>query len=140
MPTNYYPTHIEWHMPSEHAVLDDEGDTVYYDAEAQIVFKDRDGGETSILAVFFDKPKTYTLDTDGGSAFVDSFLAGFDARQEKDDAEDKAKIDMDKLTTELKTKSDAGFWMYDGSLTTPPCTSDQVNWTVMKGVLSWSRK
>lgn len=34
--------------------------------------------------------------------------------------------------------TEAGFWMYDGSLTTPPCT-DRVAWTVMKGKLTMSK-
>ena len=136
MPSNYYPAQIHWHTPSEHATADvKDGTPVYYDAEAHIVHANSAGDEYSVLGIFFDVPENPKDAKDGENVFVKNFLEGFEDRQVADDDADKPKIDMSLLIKELKTE--AGFWMYDGSLTTPPCL-EAVKWTVMKGALTIS--
>ena len=121
----YNPVSVQWHTPSEHTV-----DGKHYDAEAQIYSDDADG-KLAVVSVFFDKSV-------GGGAqndWVKSFVAGYNDRFNTD-ANAKAKVDMSLMFRPLSEEK--GFWMYDGSLTYPPCT-EGVAWTVMKDVLRISQ-
>ena len=97
---------------------------------------DEGGTNYSVLGIFFNVPETTKTDDDGESAFIKNFFAGYDDRDTDDDSEKKKKIDMALLIPELKTEG--GFWMYDGSFTTPPCT-EGVKWTVLKQPSSISK-
>lgn len=141
--TRYFtPLQIHWHAPSEHTV-----DGKYYDAEAHIVHSKEDGS-LAVLGIFFEVP-AFSLDKDltenesaGENAFVKNYLSAHDKRNE--DEAKKGSIDMSQLVSELKANvdnatkdEDKSFFMYEGSLTTPPC-SQGVAWTVMKSPLSIS--
>ena len=136
VPANYFPLQIHWHTPSEHATKDKDGNEVHYSAEAHIVHADEGGNNLSVLGIFFDVPKAFTSDDQGESEFIKNFFEGFADAEKDDENEAKGEINMDLLITELR--KDSGFWMYDGSLTTPPCT-EGVKWTVLKGELSMSK-
>ena len=134
VPAFFFPKNIVWHTMSEHIAPNAEGKDRHYLAEVQIIHEDSEGN-LAVLAVFFDVDRSNQDNSAGESAFVKSFLDGFDDRQKSEEDADKKKIDMALLIKELKPEQ--GFWMYDGSLTTPPCT-EGVKWTVMRGALSFS--
>ena len=139
----FAPLQIHWHAPSEHTV-----DGKYYDAEAHIVHLNEETGGLAVLGIFFEVP-AFTMDKTvaeneevGKNDWVQSYLTAFDTRNNEDE-DKKTAIDMSDLIKNLKSnldnakEEDKSFFMYSGSLTTPPCT-EGVAWTVMKSPLSIS--
>ena len=104
------------HAPSEHTV-----DGEFHDLEIHFVHIHPDGDRFAVIGVFF------SLD-EGGEAndFIEQ-LAFEDAFDEENFLGDVNVRDF------LESLNMSGYWHYDGSFTTPPCT-EGVEWFVMKEV------
>ena len=122
---------MQVHTPSEHTI-----DGAYADAEVQIVSDQNLGNgdfEYAITSVLFN--------TGSENAFIKSFIDGYISRDSPDiaaeDADEsegpavRSMIDFDLMLRGVTI--DGGFWMYDGSFTTPPC-SEGVKWTVFRDI------
>ena len=78
-----------------------------------------------IVSIFFDR----SVESQSGNAFITEFFEAFDDRYNTQDG--KKTIDMTTILSSVGARK--GFWMYNGSLTAPPCT-EGVKWTIMADV------
>jgi len=104
-----------FHSPSEHVFTDENGNDVRYAAEMQLHHRAEDG-RLVVLAVLFA--------VNAPSTFIEKMLKKV-----------PEKCQSAKLTEELKFEDILPFsrtyYMYYGTLTSPPCT-DSVTWYVLR--------
>ena len=113
--TEYEFLQFHFHSPSEHTI-----DGKRYDAEVHFVHLADGGSKLLVVGVIFDT----SVDEEWPG---DDFLDDFDWENL---GKEEVTIASKFFLNELPTK---GFYHYEGSLTTPPC-SETVNWFVMKSV------
>lgn len=98
-----------FHAPSEHKV---EGEA--YPMEVHFVHKDAKTGDLGVFAVF--------LVPGGSNATFSRLAAAFPAHKDQN-------VDIGDLDPSGLLPGSLGYWLYEGSLTTPPCT-EVVDWMV----------
>jgi len=119
------------HCPSEHTV---EGKN--YPCEMQIVHQRRSAAGTdglAIIAIMLQQAKTLGLNADTGRELAFFRRIGLGNRlglPAPGQAKPIANIPLD-LNTAFRRQLSGGYWHYQGSLTSPPC-SETVRWYVMK--------
>lgn len=117
---NFTPTQFHFHSPSEHTINGE-----LYDLEMHIVhkYKDTEDDFGGVLGIMFDSKRG----GEGESLFLEQIKPIFtSATDEVADLSVSLRGFLDSLNTE-------DFWIYNGSLTTPPCT-EGIKWTVLKDV------
>lgn len=114
----YQLLQFHFHTPSEHLV-----DKRHYPLEMHLVHRSMD---TTYLVVGL------LFDYGSESEFLDKFL--MDAPDEVEEKTYQKDIDIMDLHPE-----DKGYYYYNGSFTTPPCT-EGVRWLIKKGVLGASKE
>lgn len=107
------------HSPSEHTI-----DGAFQDLEIHFVHTHPDGDKFAVFGVFF-KLGEEENDFIAQLAFEDVF----------DEENPLADVDVADF---LESVDKSGYWHYDGSFTTPPCT-EGVEWFVMKEVQTISQ-
>ena len=115
---DYTPLYIEFHSPSEHTF-----DELHSALEMQLVSQNSSSGAISILSVLFD--------IDAESQFMTEY-------QKIDENDGNTYVLLGDLFADFNSSlSEFGFFMYEGSITHPPCT-EGVNWTVLKEIFTLS--
>jgi carbonic anhydrase len=107
----YELVQFHFHKPSEEKI-----DGKAHDMVAHLVHKDA-GGKLAVVAVLLDKG--------GANPVIDAIWKNIPKEKGKE-ATAKATIDAAKLLP-----ADRGYYAFEGSLTTPPC-SEGVRWMVLK--------
>jgi carbonic anhydrase len=108
----YELVQFHFHKPSEEKI-----DGKSHAMVAHLVHKSADG-KLAVVAVL--------LDTGGASAVIDSIWKNLPKEKEKEALVQNVTVDA----TDLLPKS-RGYYTFQGSLTTPPC-SEEVTWLVLK--------
>ncbi len=108
----YQLVQVHFHRPSEEYVKGRK-----YSMVAHLVHKN-DKGDLAVVAVLLGKGKT--------NAFLKPIFDNFPVKGSKESVVANQTIDAEEL---LPTKH--GYYSFDGSLTTPPC-SENVRWFVLK--------
>ncbi|UCE62522.1 MAG: carbonic anhydrase family protein [Nitrospirota bacterium] len=151
----YELSQVHWHTPSEHKVRGQA-----FDMEMHWVFLPKKtkrkipGGEVNFNAVVIAVLMEVTDDSQGLSVF-DTVLTHIPPSEDVTDIK-SLKIDMTKFlpprtftgnpfflrynkSTEASEYWQLGYYAYDGSLTTPPCT-ERVRWLLLPQLLPISQK
>ncbi|HEY1731343.1 MAG TPA: carbonic anhydrase [Terriglobales bacterium] len=111
---------FHFHKPSEEKI---NGKS--YDMVVHMVHADKDGN-LAVVAVLLQKGADNQL--------ASELWSNLPAEKEKEEVHDDILIDLDQLLPAQK-----GYYTFDGSLTTPPC-SEGVTWFVMKQPVTVSEK
>jgi len=106
---------FHFHRPSEEKI-----DGKAHAMVAHLVHKNS-AGKLAVVAVL--------LDQGGASELIDSLWKNLPKEKEKENVADNVTVDVAKLLPENK-----GYYTFQGSLTTPPCSED-VTWFVLKSPL-----
>ncbi|KAF0898718.1 hypothetical protein E2562_009328 [Oryza meyeriana var. granulata] len=115
---------VHWHAPSEHTI-----NGTRFEAEMHMVHEDPSKARAVISVLISTKAgQPSKLLTEMGPYFKK--LAG------KEKGEEEVKQPVDPSTWVDKT---SGYYRYDGSLTTPPCT-EGVIWTIMSKIADASKE
>uniref|UniRef100_A0A0D9XEF7 Carbonic anhydrase n=1 Tax=Leersia perrieri TaxID=77586 RepID=A0A0D9XEF7_9ORYZ len=115
---------VHWHEPSEHTI-----NGTRFEAEMHMVHEDPSKARAVLSVLFSTKAGLPSkLLTEMGPYFKN--LAG------KENGEEQVKQPVDPTTWLDKT---SGYYRYDGSLTTPPCT-EGVIWTIMSKIADASKE
>ncbi|MDR3298834.1 MAG: carbonic anhydrase family protein, partial [Candidatus Accumulibacter sp.] len=109
---NYRLTHLRFHNPSEFSIAGK-----FFDMEAQLVHRAEDG-QLAIVSVLLEKGHENPV--------VQAALNNFPLEKGTESAPQGHDIDIN-----LLLPANRGYFMFMGSLTTPPCTED-VLWMVIK--------
>lgn len=107
----YYLKHFDFHAPSEHTL-----NGKIYPLELQLVHKNQHG-DIAIVAVMFDIGET--------NQAIQNLWESFPA-MEGNSMPIFSPVDINQLLPDNKA-----YWLYSGSITTPPCT-EGVTWVVLK--------
>jgi carbonic anhydrase len=113
--TRYELLQFHFHRPSEEKI-----DGKAHAMVAHLVHKNS-AGKLAVVAVL--------LDQGGASELIDSLWKNLPKEKEKESVADNVTIDATKLLPETRS-----YYMFQGSLTTPPCSED-VTWLVLKSPL-----
>src|SRR4051812_12809024 len=113
--TRYELVQFHFHKPSEEKI-----DGKSHAMVAHLVHKSADG-KLAVVAVL--------LDRGGANATIDAIFKHLPAEKEKEAVVNGVSIDASALLP-----NDRGYYTFQGSLTTPPCSED-VTWLVLKSPL-----
>jgi carbonic anhydrase len=105
--STYEMLQYHFHHPSEHLV-DDKA----FAMEAHFVHKNVEGDELGVLGVFLVAGQPNPVFAQLATAFP---------------AEEATKVAVDEIDPRGLLPDRLGYWFYEGSLTTPPCT-ENVDW------------
>ena len=108
----YQLVRFDFHKPSEEKVSGKDHEMV-----AHLVHEDKDG-KLAVVAIFLDPGKENGL--------IKTLWSNLPQTKEKESVVDTVKINAIELLPQ-----DKGYYMFPGSLTTPPCT-ENVTWYVLK--------
>src|SRR4051812_17779555 len=108
----YELVQFHFHKPSEEKI-----DGKAHAMVAHLVHRNSDG-KLAVVAVLLDKG--------GANALIDSIWKNLPRQREKEALVQNVSIDATELLPESR-----GYYMFPGSLTTPPCSED-VTWLVLK--------
>ncbi|KAK1631335.1 hypothetical protein QYE76_005650 [Lolium multiflorum] len=116
---DYVLQQVHWHVPSEHTV-----NGTRFDMEMHMVHQDSSGARAVISVLFSTKQAGHPSKTLTSMGPYFKRLAGKD----NEDEDVKEPVDPSHWVDES-----SGYYRYEGSLTTPPCT-EGVIWTIMSKV------
>jgi carbonic anhydrase len=108
----YQLVQFHFHKPSEEKVNGKDHEMV-----AHLVHEDKDG-KLAVIAIFLDPGKE--------NALIKTLWSNLPQTKDKESALDSVQINAIQLLPQ-----DKGYYMFPGSLTTPPCT-ENVTWYVLK--------
>ena len=111
---------FHFHAPSEHHVNGD-----FAPLEVHFVHK-TDGGKLAVLGIMMD----IANNSDAKSQFMADLVPLLSDVRATNSSVNMTKLDLQQALAEANGLAQ-GFWTYNGSLTTPPCT-EGVNWVVAK--------
>lgn len=114
----YELVQYHFHAPSEHTI-----DGKHSPLEAHFVHESADG-ELAVASVLFEEG--------GSSPFLEGIVANLPSGPD-----DPRHIEAPPLTEEILSALPEGYYRYEGSLTTPPCT-ENVHWFVSRDYYSAS--
>ena len=117
------PLQLHFHSPSEHTI-----NGKYFDVELHIVhkYKGTDSQLGAVLGIFFD------LEVGGNRP--NEFIESLKFSKAHPEGIPINEVNLKDFLSELEKD---GYWSYDGSLTTPPC-SEGIKWTIFSDVQSIS--
>ena len=113
------PLQLHFHSPSEHTI-----DGRYFDVELHIVhkYKGTEGELGAVLGIFFDR--------EVGGDEPNDFIESLEFSRAQPEGLPISDVNLKDFQTQLEHD---GYWSYDGSLTTPPC-SEGIKWTLFSDV------
>lgn len=115
---SYELIQFHFHTQSEHTI-----DGIRYPMEVHLVHKNHDSGALAVVGIMFKQGET--------NAFLQNFIDNLPQDAEAHYMDQKMVNVADLLPEAI------GYYTYDGSLTTPPC-SEIVTWIVMKAPIEAS--